>query len=468
MLLLLSTFAVACASGPSISGPDALITAPIGTTWTLEGTAKLEGHYARPYETRAYRARVQHVEVEGDDAEALLWTTWWTAADAPRSTTRVVRRGARLWIERDGRAREALDAEDRLAASTLLHLGERSGATRMAEPFTHGRLGDVTNLVTRTFEDGASTPSATTATLYESGVVWTLELGAAVSAPNDAESARHVAPPALTEPAVGDAQAAASDTIEIRPISAHVYEVLVPAWDSRVLAVEVGGALAVLQAPGDSATSEAIVDALAARWPERALRWVLPTHHHPYSMGGVRAFVAAGATVVTTPEIEAYVRTRCAQPFTMPQDRLARRRAAGAPVPVLVEVVHGRWTLDDGTVRLEAHDIGERSRHTAEHLVFAVYDRTTREAAAAAGPASAPRDGILFHGDLGWHPDGMGGVRIGARSRGLLETIDTPNPNAAPPASEPLAIARVWQSWPVADVPASFSVAELRALLAGD
>ncbi len=154
---------------------------------------------------------------------------------------------------------------------------------------------------------------------------------------------------------------------------------------------------------------------------------------YPFGGGGLRAFVAAGATVVTTPGVEELVRTRCAAPFTLRADRLAALPEAERRPTVLV--ARGRVTLGDGRVWLEVYDLGARSRHTDEHLVVHV-----------------PHAGLLFHGDLGWHPDGAGGVRMGARAAGLLELIE------APPLGAPrLAVREVLQSWPVFDVPATFT-----------
>lgn len=448
--------------------------------WTLVGTVGIEGHYARPHEVQSYRARLQHVEVPGAGLQVLDWTTWWTAEESPKSTTRVVQRGDGLWIDRDGVLELASDGESQRFGRMLLAFGERSSREKCSERFAHGRLGDVENSVVRSFEVGRSEPSAAAGTIYQAGVVLNFDFDSVTVEP----AARDLVEWAIDLPTgetpglVADREIAEEDTgISIRPFSAHVFEVLVPAWDSRVLVAEIGGGLAVLQATGDSKTGEAIVDALVARWPERPIRWVLPTHHHPYSMGGIRAFVAAGATVVTTPMVSEYVRELCARPFTLSPDRQSQSRSGKALPPgaypgPLIAVVHDQWTLDDGRVRIEAYDIGERSRHTSEHLVLAVYDDPLTEAegnsASDQPPAISgsgadpklPRLGFLFHGDLGWHPDGNGGVRVGNRSRGLIETIDQPGPGAGP-----LAIARIVQSWPVADVPAWYTVEALRVLL---
>ena len=165
---------------------------------------------------------------------------------------------------------------------------------------------------------------------------------------------------------------------------------------------------------------------------------MLFSHYHPHYSGGLRAFLAAGATVVTTPGNEELVRAIAARAFTHTPDRLARE-----PSPVLVELFEDRWTLDDGRVRIEAIDVGMRSKHTTEYVLFHL-----------------PRQGLLFQGDLGWYPgawfpDGGDELRAGSRAAALVAILD----------EEQLEPERIVQSWPAVDVPMTRTPAELRALV---
>lgn len=395
---------------------------------TFTGHVGIEGHYAVPHAVKRYRARLESSHDPAHDAEAIAWTTYYTDADAPRSTTRVVRNGADLWIEQDGRA-ALLKADDDLAwARTLLSLGARGRDATTERPFTHGRLGDVIDVVRRAFAGDTLVPETLSATLHDAGVVLTFELSR-TGEPDEAEAHRLLeSPKTVTE---DDPRAAGP--ITVHALGEGLHEALVPSYDSRVLIVDLSDGLAVVQAPGDSWTCEALIDTITAAFPARPIRWVVPTHHHPHSFGGLRAFVAAGATVITTPGVEDLVRARCAAPFTHRTDRLAALPEAARRPTVIA--VHGRLTLGDGRARLDVYDLGERSRHTDEHLVVHL-----------------PHARLLFHGDLGWHPDGAGGSRMGSRAQGLLELID------APPLGGPrLDVQAVLQSWPVFDVPATFT-----------
>lgn len=83
--------------------------------------------------------------------------------------------------------------------------------------------------------------------------------------------------------------------LTISALGEGLHEALVPQFDKRVMVLELGDGLAVPQAPGDTWTGEALVDAMSEAFPTRSVRWVVPTHHHSDSMSAVRAFVAASA-----------------------------------------------------------------------------------------------------------------------------------------------------------------------------
>jgi glyoxylase-like metal-dependent hydrolase (beta-lactamase superfamily II) len=64
------------------------------------------------------------------------------------------------------------------------------------------------------------------------------------------------------------------------------------------LIVDLGDGLAVLDAPIDDAQSRWTLHELRARFPERRVKHLALTHHHMDHVGGARAYVAEGASVV--------------------------------------------------------------------------------------------------------------------------------------------------------------------------
>ena len=161
---------------------------------------------------------------------------------------------------------------------------------------------------------------------------------------------------------------------------------------NTVLAVEFTDHLMVIEPPGSDATSRAVLDTLGRLAPGKPVRYIVPTHFHDDHAGGVRAYMDAGATVVTTPSYVSFFQ------------RVARRASTlGAPErplanPKIETVENGRRVFEDATRRLELIDIG-RNPHTDEMLV-----------------AWLPNERIMFQGDL-WNPQwGTIGERRGGNA----------------------------------------------------
>jgi len=202
---------------------------------------------------------------------------------------------------------------------------------------------------------------------------------------------------------------------------------------SRTLVVEFADHLAVIEAAVGSANGERIVDVVKRRWPSKPIRHFLFSHHHPHYVGGVRAFIAEGATIVTTPGNESVVRVAAYRPFTIQPDRLAR-----SPRKLDLRLFTKRFELADSTNRLVAIDIGDRSDHTAEFAMFWF-----------------PRQRVLFETEQGWITV-KGKLRASRRAATLLKTVEDEG------------VVADWfvQSWPMTDEPSLLSRAELEALIA--
>lgn len=132
-------------------------------------------------------------------------------------------------------------------------------------------------------------------------------------------------------------------------------------------------------APGPSASwlSQRYLELIRETVPDKPVRYVVLTHHHQDHAGGVRAFVAAGATVLAAPPTAGLVRSDVAASHALAPDRLAREGGE-----LCLEVVEGRRVLGDGTRRLEVIDVGPNP-HAAGMLVVRL-----------------PREGIWFVSDL--------------------------------------------------------------------
>ena len=149
--------------------------------------------------------------------------------------------------------------------------------------------------------------------------------------------------------------------------------------------------VAVEPAPGTRAALR-VLDKAAQLAPAKPIRFVVITHFHDDHLGGVRPFIAAGSTVLTTADGAEMVREIAAVRKGMYPDTLDARPRA----PVL-EPVSGRRVIQDAAQRLEILDIG-RSPHAEQMLVvWLPKARVLYEADLL--DLDVPLDGIAMPGD---------------------------------------------------------------------
>jgi glyoxylase-like metal-dependent hydrolase (beta-lactamase superfamily II) len=301
------------------------------------------------------------------------------------------------------------DARGEIAVATLDP--DTRTITALEWPRAHPRLGDISDTIAYEGFEGRSGilfPKEIVASAHEDGAHYTLRLRIL---------------PTPTSPDLDSLEAAAA----CRPVDPPKAEVRVEAvapglWafihseaDSRCLVMETADGLMAFEAPVSSAIGEQIVDAIQAKFPGRPLRGIVASHYHPHYTGGIRAFVAAGCDVYATPELEAFIRTLLARPFTRKPDRLAR-----SPREPAFHAIRGRLDWQDAASAVTMIDIGLRSQHTDEYTVF-----------------HFPKARVLFQGDLGYAaPNGT--LRIFQRGYGLDGALQPHH----------LDIATLVQSWP--------------------
>jgi glyoxylase-like metal-dependent hydrolase (beta-lactamase superfamily II) len=150
--------------------------------------------------------------------------------------------------------------------------------------------------------------------------------------------------------------------------------------NQNTMAVGFADYVVALEAPGSSDGADAVIKRIHELFPGKPIRYVAMTHHHGDHIGGMRSFIAEGATVVTTaanrPVIEAMAASR-------QNDRLGR--APRRPEFLLLE--NGKRVLKDGKRQLELIDIGPNP-HAKEMVI-----------------GWLPAEKIVFQGDLFFVPN---------------------------------------------------------------
>ena len=96
-----------------------------------------------------------------------------------------------------------------------------------------------------------------------------------------------------------------------------------------------------------------VVQSIKDKFPAKPIRYVIPTHHHLDHAGGIRAFMATGATVIVPFSASEFYSRVAKAPHTRKPDSLAKQ-----PTGVVIEAFGGGpRILTDGQRRVEVYPL---------------------------------------------------------------------------------------------------------------
>ena len=146
----------------------------------------------------------------------------------------------------------------------------------------------------------------------------------------------------------------------------------------NVLAVGFTDHVFVMETPANDNVSRQAIGEIKKLFPGKPIKYFAVTHHHDDHAGGVRTYIAEGATLIGLPGEKAFFDKVAAAKFTIDPDALTLN-----PKPLIFEPISDRKrVLTDGTTTVELIDIGPGG-HTDEMLV-----------------AYLPKEKLVFQGDL--------------------------------------------------------------------
>jgi glyoxylase-like metal-dependent hydrolase (beta-lactamase superfamily II) len=150
--------------------------------------------------------------------------------------------------------------------------------------------------------------------------------------------------------------------------------------------VEMSDHVIVVEGPLNDERALAVIAETRRLVPGKPIRYVVNTHHHFDHAGGLRAFAAEGAAVITHEINRAFLERALAAPATLRLDRLAQSGRKGT-----VEGVGDRRVLTDGTRTVEIHHIAGNLHDDGLLMIYLPKERLLCEADVyAPAPPNAP------------------------------------------------------------------------------
>jgi glyoxylase-like metal-dependent hydrolase (beta-lactamase superfamily II) len=152
--------------------------------------------------------------------------------------------------------------------------------------------------------------------------------------------------------------------------------------------------LIVFDAPYGELQSRWVIDAAKAKYPGKPIKFLVLTHHHMDHTGGMRTYVAEGATLLVPSESVDYFQKMVSLPHTLVPDELEKN-----PRPAKIYGVYEVMTIKDETADLRLYNLSGAdsendprlvNRHTNGMLVGHVVDSKLMYVTDLISPRGAP------------------------------------------------------------------------------
>src|SRR5262249_25522492 len=125
------------------------------------------------------------------------------------------------------------------------------------------------------------------------------------------------------------------------------------------VAVEFADHVAVIEAPLNEDRSIAVIAEVKKLLPAKPIRYQINTHHHFDHSGGLRTYVAEGATIVTHQSNQAFYETTFKSPHTLNPDRQWREKKKAK-----ILAIGAKHVMSDSERAVELHLIQDNPHNT--------------------------------------------------------------------------------------------------------
>lgn len=174
------------------------------------------------------------------------------------------------------------------------------------------------------------------------------------------------------------ADAEVKPNVRVEKIAPGVYSILLLHAESRSSLIEFKDYFVVIDAPLTSENGELIIKEAAKINPDKPIKYFTFGHHHPWYIGGIRAFIHKGATILCTKDDLPFVQFIATAPHSLQPDSLQLQNRQ-----LTYNVIDSTFTISDAVNELQLFHIGMKSAHTKDYLIYYI-----------------PSQHLVFEGDL--------------------------------------------------------------------
>ena len=145
--------------------------------------------------------------------------------------------------------------------------------------------------------------------------------------------------------------------------------------------VEMQDHLVVIEGPQDDARAAAVIAEVKKTVPNKPIKYVVNSHHHFDHAGGLGAFVAEGATIITHDVNKGFFAQSFAAPRTIQPDKLAQSHKKA-----MIEGMKDKHVLSDETHTIELYRIQGNAHHDGLIMAYLPKEKLLVEADAYTPP----------------------------------------------------------------------------------
>lgn len=204
--------------------------------------------------------------------------------------------------------------------------------------------------------------------------------------------------------------------------------------NNKALVAEFESYLVIFEAPRNVEAGKAIVNFLKEKYPNKPVKYLAVSHHHPDHAGGLNAFVDIGANIITTPGNEAFFNKLLHTPHTLKAENTVKIKQASFKMVAPKTI----FDLADSFNAVKIIEAGEGTDHVKEFLFYYF-----------------PQQKLLFVGDLVLFPDD-GVMDQSQRALSVYNLIKT----------QQLNVEKIYTSWPLHNQRSYGTLEDLKACLA--